>query len=82
MREDDALIFVEVKTRRGDRAGRAEESISPAKARRLLNAAEWFVAEHPDLDGLIWRIDLVAITVNAQDQVDRWTHIRNAVVTG
>jgi putative endonuclease len=82
MREDDALIFVEVKTRRGDRAGRAEESISPAKATRLLNAAEWFVAEHPDLDGLIWRIDLVAITVNAQDQVDRWTHIRNAVVTG
>jgi putative endonuclease len=82
MREDNALIFVEVKTRRGERAGRAEESISPAKAKRLLNAAEWFVADHPDLDGLIWRIDLVAITVTAQDQVERWTHIRNAVVTG
>jgi putative endonuclease len=82
MRAEDALIFVEVKTRRGEWGGRAEESISTAKAARLLNAAEWFVAEHPDLDGLIWRIDLVAITVNDQDRVERWTHIRNAVVTG
>jgi putative endonuclease len=82
MREDDALIFVEVKTRRGDGAGYAEESISPTKARRLLSAAEWFIADHPDLGDLIWRIDLIAITVNDQNRVERWTHIHNAVVTG
>jgi putative endonuclease len=82
MRDGGELVFVEVKTRRGDFSGRAEEGISANKARRLLLAGEWFVADHPELDGLIWRIDLVAITVNGANEVLRCSHVRNAVLTG
>ncbi len=82
MRDGDEIAVIEVKIRRGERAGRAEEAISPAQQRRLLAAAEWYLAEHPELDDLIWRIDLVAITLDAGGAVGRVTHVVNAVVTG
>lgn len=80
MAEGDLLVFVEVKTRRGETAGRAEEGISHAKGRRLLAAGEWYVAEHPAHVERIWRIDLVAITLAGDGQVARVTHVENAVV--
>lgn len=82
MRDGDEVVFVEVKTRRGEAAGRAEEAISPAQQRRLLAAGEWFLADHPELDDLIWRIDLVAITLGRGGVVRRVTHLPNAVVAG
>lgn len=82
MRDGAEIAFVEVKTRRGEQAGRAEEAIGVAQGKRLLAAAEWFLAEHPELDDLIWRIDLVAITLDEQGTVRRVTHVPNAVVTG
>jgi putative endonuclease len=82
MRDGQHLVFVEVKTRRGDGAGRAEESVSANKTKRLLLSGEWFLAEHPELGDPIWRIDLVAITVNRANTVVRFSHIKNAVVMG
>jgi putative endonuclease len=82
MRDGQHLVFVEVKTRRGDGAGRAEESISANKTKRLLLSGEWFLAEHPELGDPIWRVDLVAITVNRSDTVVRFSHVKNAVVSG
>lgn len=82
MRDGNEIAFVEVKTRRGEASGRAEEAISAAQGRRLLAAAEWFLAEHPELDDLIWRIDLVAITLTDADAGPRLTHVVNAVVSG
>jgi putative endonuclease len=82
MRDGDALVFVEVKTRHGEGAGRAEEGISYAKGQRILAAAEWFVAEHPVLEPAFWRVDLVAITLDRRGAVERVTHWTDAVVTG
>jgi putative endonuclease len=82
MRIQDELVFVEVKTRRGDGAGRAEESISPAKGRKLLSSGEWYVGNHPSLGDPIWRIDLVAITLSHSGAIERLVHIENAVSAG
>ena len=82
MRDGAEIAFIEVKTRRGEAAGRAEEAISAAQGRRLLATAEWFLSEHPELDDLIWRIDLVAITLSGTGAGPRLTHIVNAVVIG
>ncbi len=38
--KDEVLIFVEVRTRRGDRLGTPEESITPAKRAKLIAAAQ------------------------------------------
>lgn len=82
MRDGDEVVFVEVKTRRGEATGRAEDAITRAQARRLLAAAEWFLAEHRELDGCIWRVDLVAITLDPRGAVQRLTHAENAVLSG
>lgn len=79
MHDQDTLVFVEVKTRRGERLGAAEESITPAKARRLLLAAEAFLVTRPDLEDRIWRVDLVAITLAPSGAVTRLSHISDAV---
>jgi putative endonuclease len=82
MIDGEFVVMVEVKVRRGARAGRAEEAISIAKGRRLLATGEWYIADHPDLAELPWRIDLVAITIDDDGRVMRHRHIRDAVVTG
>lgn len=82
MQDGACLVFVEVKTRHGEGAGRAEESISMAKAQRILAAAEAFVSEHPNVSSLVWRVDLVALTLTDRGTVSRITHAIDAIVTG
>ena len=82
MRDGDVVVFVEVKTRRGERLVTAEESLTAAQARRLLRGAQTFLAERAELAGLFWRIDLVAVTLEPTGAVSRLTHIVDAVRSG
>ena len=82
MRDGEEVVFVEVKTRRGEAMGRAEEAISPAKARRLLAAGESYLARTPEPAEAIWRVDLVAITLDRSGAVERLTHVENAIGVG
>jgi putative endonuclease len=82
MRDRDVLVFVEVKTRHGERLGTAEESLTAAQARRLLRGAQSFLAEREDLAGLFWRVDFIAITLSPTGEVSRLTHIVDAVRSG
>ncbi len=81
MRDGDVLVFVEVKTRRSERFGSAEESVSPSQVARLLRAAESFLAEQPALADLFWRVDLVAVTLAPSGVISRLTHIVDAIHT-
>jgi putative endonuclease len=82
MLDGEELVFVEVKTRRGENAGRADDAISDSKADKLLTAGEWFVADHPEHQDRVWRIDLVAITIHPVTRAASVNHYVNAVVTG
>lgn len=82
MRDGQDLAFIEVKTRSGEQFGSAEEAVTSAKGRRLLQAAEWYVAEHPGCHDLLWRIDLVSVTLGSDGRVVRIHHEPNAIVTG
>jgi putative endonuclease len=82
LRDGDVLVFVEVKTRSGERLGTAEESLTWAQARRLLRGAQSFLAEREHLAGLFWRVDFVAITLAPTGAVSRLTHVVDAVRSG
>ena len=82
MRDGEALVFVEVKTRRGERLGAAEEAVSATQARRLLLTAQQFLIERPDLADRFWRIDLVAVTLAPSGAIARLTHVVDAVQGG
>jgi putative endonuclease len=81
MREGDELVFVEVKTRFGEGAGRAEDAVSRSKVRKLLNTCEWYAMQHPDLADLFWRWDLIAITFSRNEKPEL-AHFVNAIVIG
>ena len=77
-REGGTLAFVEVRTRRGDRYGTPEESITPAKQAKLVELAQTYLQEK-DLTDENWRIDVVAVEMDRRGRVTRLNLIRNAV---
>ena len=74
----EELVFVEVKTRRGQDMGSPEEGLTLAKQKKLMKLAQIYVAEH-DLD-VDWRIDLVAVELDKSGKLLRCEHIPNAVL--
>ena len=77
-RAGQALIFVEVKTRRGRAMGSPEEGLTPKKGQKLMTLAQIYVADHQlDVD---WRVDLVAVELDRSGKLLRCEHIPNAVL--
>ncbi len=76
--QGDVVVFVEVKTRRGEAMGSAVEAIGARKAQRLLRVAEAFDQQHPELPP-DRRIDLVAIDLDGEGRVVSLQHIESAV---
>jgi uncharacterized protein (TIGR00252 family) len=79
-REGHALVFVEVRARRSGVAGTPEESVTPAKGRRLIAVAERFLQEHPE-SPQEWRIDLIALRPSGRRDL-HIDHLRHAVEAG
>ncbi len=76
--QGETLVFVEVRTRRGDRFGTPEESITLAKRAHLIAAAQAYLQAHSGQDR-DWRIDVVAVEMSAQGQLQRVDVIENAI---
>lgn len=76
-RDGDTLAAVEVRTRRSAAYGSPEESLTAAKLIRLAAAAQTYV-QTTGWNGP-WRIDVVAIVIDARGRVARMTVIPNAV---
>ena len=76
-REGETIVFVEVRTRTGTRAGRASESITPAKGRRLKKLALYYLQDKYGRD-IPCRLDLIAIQLNPAGEpvVEEIEHIR------
>ena len=79
MRDGSTLVFVEVRTRRGDRLGTAEESVGQAKQAKLIALAYTYLEAAGAPDDLPWRIDVVALNIDQAGRVARLQHIRDAV---
>jgi putative endonuclease len=75
---DGCLVFVEVRTRRGDAHGSPEESVTAAKAARLLAVAAAYIQAHPDAPADC-RIDLVAVELSPQGRLMRVEQVEAAV---
>ena len=81
-RQGQELVFVEVKTRRGEAYGRGEESISPARAERLAAVSEEFLQSYCDEEyrsSTEWRIDLVCLNLDRSGKLVSMDHIPYAI---
>ena len=77
-KDGNQVVFVEVRTRSGGQFGTPEESITPAKAQRLMHTAQDYLQQHAE-EGLEWRIDLIAIRLDRDRRVEGIAHIPHAV---
>lgn len=79
-RDGVTWVFVEVRTRRSERFGTAQESVTASKARRLTLTALVFFEQRGLADGdPDWRIDLIAIRLGNGRRVASICHLQNAV---
>jgi len=76
--QERLLVFIEVRTRRGDRFGTPEESITPTKRVHLIATAQTYLQSH-SLEDRDWRIDVVAVEMSAQGELLRVDVIENAI---
>jgi putative endonuclease len=71
--KDNTLVFVEVKTRIGEKFGKPEESVTPWKLREVVKTAEFYKMTHNHLPEAL-RIDVIAIQLDG-DQLTYFNHI-------
>lgn len=77
LQEATWLVIVEVRTRRGDRFGTARQSLTPRKQAKLREVAGHYLQERAWRGP--WRIDLVAIQMDATGRIEEIEHLRHAV---
>lgn len=73
-RQDDTIIFIEVKTRSGSLWGYPEEAISKSRIKRLVDAADYYIQAN-DITSDI-RFDVIAII--ADNNTLEIEHFENA----
>lgn len=76
--EQDDLVFVEVKLRRGTAFGLPEEAIDARKQRRLLQVASYYLSLHECAERS-WRIDVIAIQLSSRGKLQEIRLYQHAV---
>lgn len=71
-RDGEALVFIEVRTRRSAIRGWGEESITPKKAQRLQAIASYYVLQKGYSSWPCLRFDVVAIRWRAESPEVNW----------
>lgn len=80
MRDGPTLVFVEVRTRRGEERGTPEESVTPVKQARLAALAERYLQDrYADAEPPDYRIDVVGVHLSASGTLLEINHLPNAV---
>lgn len=74
-REDNVLVFIEVKTRQSTKYGMPEESVTPRKIASIIRTGQYYKLTHPDTPDLI-RIDVIAVELVRNSDVTI-RHLKN-----
>src|SRR5579859_2272409 len=72
------MVFVEVKTRRGTAYGMPEEAITAAKQRKLIAAAQTYLAAEGCAE-TSWRVDVVAVALTPAGKLQEVRVYRHAI---
>jgi putative endonuclease len=77
-KKNNRLFFVEVKTRSSMKFGNPEEAITETKIVHMIESAQSFHQEHPDLE-IDWQIDVIAVQKQSNGRLPIITHFPNAI---
>lgn len=76
--DEQDLIFVEVKARRGVSFGLPEDALTPRKQRKLVEVASYYLDLHACADRS-WRIDVVAVQFSGSGKLEEIRIYKHAV---
>jgi putative endonuclease len=76
IRDDNEVIFVEVKTRTNTSYGFGEEGVSTKKMEHMISSAEFYLAEE-EATSKEWRIDVLAILMDHSGKVHEMEWFEN-----
>lgn len=72
MQDKDTLVFVEVRYRKNDWYGNAEETITTSKKKKIIFAAKCFLSRNPAFKDRPCRFDVVGITRKSSKNCVNW----------
>jgi len=72
MRDNDTLVFVEVRYRNNSRYGSAAETVDRHKQRKLVTTALFYLQSRPQLARLASRFDVIAINGDGDSSHIDW----------
>ncbi|QOR36063.1 YraN family protein [Clostridium sp. 'deep sea'] len=75
----DTLVFVEVKTRTGDKYGLPQEAITNHKKLKIKRTAQFYMAsKHIDMQLFLFRFDCIALVLKkGSNRPEYFRHIKN-----
>ena len=76
--EEQDLVFVEVKARRGIASGLPEDALTIRKRRKLIEVASYYLDLHACSDRS-WRIDVVAVQFSSSGKLEEIRMYKHAV---
>lgn len=81
-KKKNVIHFVEVKTRTlqsTHKYGPPEEAITFHKQRKIIKTAQYYLLENKYTDDIQWQIDVIAITINEEQNKAKINYIENAI---
>lgn len=80
-RDEDAIVFIEVRSRNSDEFGAPYESVDRRKQRHIINAAFIYLAKHK-LEDAQMRFDIISVLAYRDMGAVKIGHIKNAFGEG
>ena len=78
-RDGQSLVFVEVRYRSNPRYASAQASVTPAKQRRLLRTAQYYLQQKGLGESQACRFDVLAFTTTHSEAKDEIEWLKNAI---
>ncbi len=77
MRDNEFLIFIEVRYRKKIRFGHPLETITMSKQQKIIKTIQYFLLTYPQFNHLPCRIDAIAIHSESNNEPIHW--VKNAI---
>lgn len=78
-KQNNEIVFIEVKTSREGSCIRPEENMTKNKIHKLLRIIQIYLSKNVSGE-TSWRVDLVAITLNLDTRLAKVKHIKNITI--
>ena len=68
-RKEDTIVFVEVKTRRGNRCGTPGQSVTWKKKKKIIQTARWYLRQY-HMEQMCCRFDVIEVYSHSSEAWD------------